>query len=212
MANLTAVVRVLSWCAMGLAALPAVAQSLPTYPLPTDLHYLSTSGPGPVNPAVIVGFNPQPDPPGFGDVVDLRNPMDPSIAFRTVSPVTTTILFGMHGASPSDGYAISPGLFTDNRDGTASYVFAEAGDGSVFKVTFDISGFTGGWSSFNPQPDPPGDNGFVFVGDPMFTWHIDLQLANGGLAPLAFVPEPASLGILLMGLGTLIGLRRKAAG
>lgn len=164
-----------------------------------------------LSPEVLVGFNPQPDPPGFSDVVDLANRMDPSIGFSTGTPVTTTIVFGMHGPGSSDPYSASPGLFTSNSDGTR-YVFDETGDGSVFQVTFDISGYTGGFNSFNPQPDPPGDVGFVFTGDPMMHFHIDLQLPGAGLAPLSFIPEPASLGLLMMGVGGLMGLRRKAVG
>jgi hypothetical protein len=210
MANMAAAARVACCCAIGLAASPAVAQSV-TFPLPPLLHYLATTGAGPINPEVIVGFNPQPDPPGFSDVVDLANRMDPSIGFSTGTPVTTTIVFGMHGPGSSDPYSASPGLFTSNSDGTR-YVFDETGDGSVFQVTFDISGYTGGFNSFNPQPDPPGDVGFVFTGDPMMHFHIDLQLPGAGLAPLSFIPEPASLGLLMMGVGGLMGLRRKAVG
>lgn len=213
MASLATAVRVLSCCTIGLAPLPASAAATLGYPLPTDLHVFATSGPAPVNPGVIVGFNPQPDPPGFGDRVDLANPMDPSITFSVGGPTTTTILFGMHGAGPSDPYSPSPGVFSSDEDlQTASYVFDETGDGSVFQVTFNISGFTGAWSSFNPQPDPPGDFGFSFTGDPMLTVQVDYVEPSGGLAPLSFVPEPAGPGLLLIGAAALVGLRRKAAG
>ncbi len=215
MASIAAVVRVLSCCAMGLAALPAAAQ-IPTYPLPSALHYLGTSGPGPINPGVIVGFNPQPDPPGFADRVDLANPMDLMIAFGGAVPRTTTILFNMHGLSMGDPYSMmGVGTFMELGDHMASYMFDEMGDGAMYQVTFDISGFAGGWTSFNPQPDPPGDLGFAFTAmstDPGLSVQIDYVLPSGGLAPLSFIPEPAGLGFLLMGAATMIGLRRKATG
>jgi hypothetical protein len=213
MASLATAIRALSCCAMGLAALPAAADTIPTYPLPTDLHVLATSGPAPVNPGVIVGFNPQPDPPGFGDLVDFTNPLDPTITFSVSGPTTTTILFGMYGHGPGDPYTPAPGLFSSNPvQHTASYVFDETGDGSVFQVTFDISGITGGWSSFNPQPDPPGDFGFSFTGDATLGVQIDYKEPSGAFAPLSFIPEPAGSGLLLIGAAALVGLRRKAAG
>jgi hypothetical protein len=212
MARLASVVRVLSCCTMGLAALPAVADTIPTYPLPTDLHVLATFGPAPVNPGVIVGFNPQPDPPGFVDLVDLANPLNPTITFSVGGPTTTTILFGMFGHGPGDPYSPAAGLFTLNADHVATYVFDETGDGSVFQVTFDIFGVLGGWSSFNPQPDPPGDFGFSFTGDATLGVQIDYVEPSGALAPLSLIPEPAGPGLLLIGAAALVGLRRKAAG
>jgi len=185
----------------------------PTYPLPTDLHYFATSGPGPVNPGVILGFNPQPDPPGFVDRVNLEHPMDPRIAFGGYAGITT-ILFNMHGASMSDPYSMGAGTFTDLGGRLVTYMFDEMGDGATYQVTFDISGYDGGWTSFNPRPDPPGDIGFAFTGvstDPGVSMQIAYVLPSGGLVPLSFIPEPAGLGLLLMGAATLIGLRRKNA-
>jgi hypothetical protein len=207
MPSLTAALRVLACCTVGLAALPAAASVVvPSYPLPTDLHYLATTGLGPLNPEVIVGFNPQPDPPGFGDLVDLANPLAPSITLSTTG--LTTILFGMHGPGPNDPYTMTPGLFSVNSDHVGTCNFTETGDGNTFQVTFDIAGLTGGWSSFNPQPDPPGDFGFVFDGDSRLTVHIDLVQPNQTLQPLALVPEPTGLGVLLVALGALIGTGR----
>jgi len=188
--------------------------TLATLPLPHELHVFATSGPGPVDPAVLVGFNPQPEPPGNVNAVSLRNPVDPSITLPGRG--SFTVLFGMHGPTPGDPYSIAPGIFTDHGDGTADYQFAVTGDGSVFQASFDISGYGGGWVGFNPQPDPPGDFGlgsvgFVFDGDPMLTWHIDAPLPGGNeFAPLRFreVPEPAGLGLLLLGAGAVMRLRR----
>jgi hypothetical protein len=214
MSSLTAVLRVLACCTAGLAALPMAARSagVPSYPLPTQLYSLTTAGLGPLNPAVIVGFNPQPDPPGFSDQVDLSNPLGPSFRFAVNQPTITTILFGMHGPGPNDPYTATPGLFSGvNSDHVATDVFTETGDGNVFQVTFDVSGILGDWSSFNPQPDPPGDFGFAYLGDTTLTVHIDRVLPNQSLVPLALVPEPASLGVLLAGLGALMGVRRRHA-
>ena len=87
---------------------------------------------------------------------------------------------------------------------------ANAADGSVFQVDLAISGFIGGWTSFNPQPDPPGDIGFAFVGDSgaslqsfQISDNADLRLS------LSAVPEPGSLALRGFGaIGVMPWLRR----
>src|SRR5579859_3886945 len=63
---------------------------------------LTTSG-GPIDPGVIVGFNPQPDPPGFGDdgaLIGLLNPADP-LLFSPAVGGSFTFLIGL--LMPGDG-------------------------------------------------------------------------------------------------------------
>lgn len=203
----------------GPAAASQTAVSL-SGPLPGDLHYFSTYGTGLVNPAVLVGFNPQPDPPGTPPTtVDLVNPLAPSITQPGAGEFT--ILFGMHGASAGDPYSLVSPAGAPNSDGITSFFMT--GDGSVFKVSFDISGYQGGWVGFNPQPDPPGDwadgtVGYAFQGDPMVTWTVDIGSfdANGafvgqGLLGFSEVPEPFTAALLLAALPGLAATRRRRA-
>lgn len=193
----------------------ASASTIPTPTLPHNLEFFATSGPGPVNPGVLVGFNPQPDPPGDVARADLTNPIDPSITQPGVGPFTILFGLGVPGGSPFS-FIVPPG--GPSRDGLFS--FLATGDGSVFRAGFDISGFAGGWVGFNPQPDPPGDFagsfvGFEFTGDPTLHWTLEQGLLDGdvfipfGFKSFAVVPEPATLALFGTGLAALIGVRRR---
>jgi hypothetical protein len=175
----------------------------PPITLPHNLDFLATSGPGPVDPALLVGFNPQPDPPGDNAAIDLRNPSDPSI--DQPGSGVFTILFGMHGHGPGgDPYSFTVptgGPLISGR--LATFKLLAQGDGSVFQASFDISGYTGGWVDFNPQPDPPGFGGsfvgFSFISsplalDPIYSW----TLQEGHLDPNGL-------------FGLLVARRRRAA-
>ncbi len=189
-----------------------------TAPLPHNLQYFATSGPGPIDPGVLVGFNPQPDPPGDIAKADLSNPVDPSIT--QLGTGNFTILFGLVGPGGTTfSFKVPPG--GPNADGVFS--FLATGDGSVFRAGFTISGFDGSWVGFNPQPDPPGDYGssfvgFDFVGDATLHWTLEQGTLNGDLfVPEGFlsftaVPEPAPLAVLGFGLAALTTVRRRRKG
>jgi hypothetical protein len=183
--------------------------------LPHNLDFFSTAGPdGFINPAVLVGFNPQPEPPGDNAVPDLTNPESP--IFSQPGTGQFSILFGIHGPGGDPATFMLPGG-GPSTDGLYSFL-ATIGS-QAFQVTFDISGYNGGWSGFNPQPDPPGDYADSFVGfsftsggigapadDPRMTLHLVALNPNGTIAgPYSFtkVSEPGS--ILLLGTG-LLGL------
>jgi hypothetical protein len=221
--NFRTVLVTVAICAMlGFGGGAARAQDTRPPALPSHLNFFTTSGSGgPINPGMLVGFNPQPDPPGDGALLDLADRRHPSLTLTGSGAFT--ILFGF--ADPSGvAWQIIPPDPVRGVDGHASSRFlATAGDGSVFRLSFDISGIDGSIFGFNPQPDPPGDYadsfiGFAFVGDPMMSWTLesgDLG-ANGVFTPnatLAFdeVPEPMSLALLATGMAGLVAVRRRGA-
>jgi prepilin-type processing-associated H-X9-DG protein len=193
--------------ALAVAVVPTCADaariSLPnsTFPDGSDGFAFRTSG-GILNPGVLVGFNPQPDPPGIPTELDLGNP---TLALfsqsRGNSFVVTVSLF------PGTPSLLLPAVQAPNADGRTQVSFCDGSvrtglcDGSVFVLSLAFSGLGGivDWAAFNPQPDPPGDwlsYQVTFKGDATFA----LAITENG-APLTFsaVPEPGTW--LLMGLG-----------
>jgi hypothetical protein len=169
---------------------------------------LTTSG-GPINPGVIVGFNPQPDPPGDGDdgaLIALLNPADP-VLFSPARGGSFSFLIGL--LMPGDG-SVLPLPDAPNGDGMTAERFML--DGHLFEIGLAFSGpgaiDPGSWVGFNPQPDPPGDvlgGAFSFnvEGDPFmgFNISIDGNALDFALAP--GVPEPSAWGLMLLGFGGL---------
>ena len=122
-------------------ALADVAANKMTY-LP-----LETNG-GVLNPGVIVGFNPQPDPPGF-PTLNLANPREP-ILVQPAGPTTLDFVMSFSGLPG----LLLPAVQKPNADGATDFAF-EYGD-HTFDVTLTFSGpgAIRDWVSFNPQPDP----------------------------------------------------------
>jgi hypothetical protein len=196
---------------------PAAADAIVITPLQPSFTFpdgergfaLTTSG-GFVNPEVIVGFNPQPDPPGDtpANSLNLVNPGAPMLH---------------SGAQANDfGFGISfLGIghpsFTVSSDNAGFHFTTVINDRRVsFIVTASFADDQGNpaasvkWGAFNPQPDPPGDfiGAFVQVADADASFEIT---ENG--APLSFapVPEPASLSLFCFGIAGLAIARRHRA-
>jgi hypothetical protein len=160
------------------------------------MKYLSldTSG-GMLNPGVIVGFNPQPDPPGI-PTLDLANAFEP----KFIQPP---------GAGPAFDFVLSfvgpPGLLLPavqkpNADGVTTFTINWGDHTFDVGLTFSGPGGVADWAAFVPQPDPPG------------IWFADVVTFGGAADPMASLtisedgsrlsfstPEPATWA--LMGLG-----------
>jgi hypothetical protein len=169
---------------------------------------------GPINPGILVGFNPQPDPPGdtAAPTIDLSDRLTPVITNLAESQGWQFQLaitgFGDGSVIPLPTF--NPDGFHSTRAVLGEHVFLIGllfGPGVVDR---------GSLVGFNPQPDPPGDvlaGQFNFEGaaDPFMAFRITMDGT-----PLSFtydaVPEPTEWALLIMGFG-LVGsvLRRRQA-
>ena len=181
--------------------------------------WLLTSHGGPINPGVLVGFNPQPDPPGDGDkgaLIGLLNPADPML----MSPSTGgsfTFLIGL--LFPGDG-SVVPMPDAPNSDGFTGFRHLEGGHDisvnlqfgpqQVDATTWGANGlpgglpdgnFLGGAFQFSEKLDPWMSFSISIDGSPL-----TCALDNSG------VPEPAGWGLLIAGfggVGAMLRMRRR---
>lgn len=176
-----------------------------TFPNGYQGFALQSSG-GPINPGVLVGFNPQPDPPGDGDngaLIALLNPADPQL-FNPSTGGAFTFTLALEGLgdgsviplpdAPGDAHHTS---YRGMIDGHSVDIALDFGPGVVIP---------GSWGAFNPQPDPPGDvmdGSFSFAPgvDPImsFAITIDDQPLSFTLDPS--VPEPQTWALMILGFG-----------
>jgi hypothetical protein len=161
---------------------------------------------GPINPGVLVGFNPQPDPPGDGDngaLIALLNPSDPEL-FNPSTGGAFTFTLALEGLgdgsviplpdAPGDGHHTS---YRGVIDGHSVDIMLDFGPGSVLP---------GSWASFNPQPEPPGDvmgGAFNFAPgvDPIMTFAISIDGDPLSFTVAPGVPEPQAWALMLLGFG-----------
>jgi hypothetical protein len=210
-----------------LCALAAPAQAAPVVDW-ADAFRLEPSG-GLTDPVVLIGFNPQPDPPVRITTLDLRDPTAPRLVITGQSNPQTFVLFLAIGVGELNGDPTSMDFDLPPLPGAdlSSYGFRATGDGSVHDVllTFSTSsaGIIDGTSivGFNPQPDPPGNFGAFDVMGLEFSFTtlsdaiVTLQITDQAGAPLsltaAAVPEPATLSLVGLGAAAMAWSRRRRA-
>jgi hypothetical protein len=172
---------------------------------------------GVVNPGVLVGFNPQPDPPGDTRVglphstLQITDGTSNTI-FNPVADRPFILHFSVLGLGDSH-LDLPPAPNSDGRTG-----FRHVAGDHVFDINFAFGPgpvADGSWVAFNPQPDPPGNwfsAGLEFVGDPWVTFTVaeDGQLLSFDLAPAAGAPEPGTWALVLGGLFAMGGALRLA--
>ena len=195
------------------------------------LKAMSASVTGFENPGVLVGFNPQPDPPALPLFLDLGNSLLPALQTPAVGGRTFRFLFGLIDPPEPDShwrFALTPPPDPDSiafdvllDSAMALHVVGHAAISDGGRL--DPGSIVG----FNPQPDPPGYtaigfdmsfdpvvvNALALVGDVVLSARIDFQMNGANGSPFAFttVPLPAPFAMLSGGLG-LLGLselRRK---
>ena len=180
-----------------------------TFPSGTPGFALESHG-GVINPGVLVGFNPQPEPPGKGlTVLDLSNPFAPSFFNPTTGP-GYSLIFAITGL----GDAIIPLPGAPNSDGRTSFEQTIGGHVVDVLMTFGPGPVTpGSWVGFNPQPDPPGDwfgANLQFAGDPIYTFQFKLDARTLKFTLVSGIPEPSNWALMIAGFG-LVGVTLRAA-
>lgn len=183
---------------------------------------------GPVNPGVLVGFNPQSEPPGDRPTdLSLSNASSPVLTQAppnacdgSVCPAPTYqfVMSFLGIGSPTFTSAAMP----DAR-GNTSFQFTVDGSGGphqfevLLNIALDFSATVQSWSwgAFNPQPEPPGDFiAFQFTPsaavDPQVTFSV-LEDSSPLQFRLAATPIPAALPLFASGLAGLglLGWRRR---
>jgi hypothetical protein len=210
-----------------LGALAAPVQAAPVVDW-ADAFRLEPSG-GLTDPVVLIGFNPQPDPPVRITTLDLRDQTAPRLVITGQSNPQTFVLFLAIGVGELNGGPTSMDFDLPPLTGAdlSSYGFRATGDGSVHDVrlTFSTSsaGITDGTSivGFNPQPDPPGSFGafdvmalefsFTSLSDAIVTMQITDQTGAPLSLTAAAVPEPATLSLVGLGAAAMAWSRRRRA-
>ena len=177
----------------------------PNYRFPDGLAGFSLvshgEGHGLLLPAVLVGFNPQPEPPGIGGTtLDLTDPTHPTL----FNPATGDFLFHFSIVGFGDGSVRPSGI----TDGTSN-LHHELGGGHFLDATFNFSPSPFGWDLLTPRVAPPGN---------FFAAHLDytgvdpwafFEIRIDGGDPLSFslaptdggIPEPSAWALMLAGFG-----------
>jgi hypothetical protein len=159
------------------------------------------------NIGALVAFDPQAGLRGVRPTtLDLSDPTRPVLTNLSTGGAFD-FMFDFQGLG--DGAVdLPPAPDADGHTG-----FTQRIGGHLLDVTFTFGPGVvdaANWSSFNPQPDPPGDVlgvGFQFRGfaDPYAAFSAKL---DGNVLSFAAVPEPSTWLMMILGFGGLGGLMR----
>jgi len=233
--GIAAVTQALLAAALFAAATPAVAAGIgsglganytfpdgsPGFALNVSLPNGDTdlSSDGLLLPAVLVAFNPQPDPPGAPETfLSLTTPTAPMFSNNSTGNGYT---FEMSFLNLLPGGCDPTNIPAPNSDGKTSFSCTgtlgdEANVTVSVALTFAGPGGVADWVSFNPQPDPPGDVGAYDVtfqgalgenaGTDPFTI---MAVTVNGTAGDFNLPEPGTLSLFGTALLGLAAWRRR---
>ena len=209
-------------------ALPAV--QVDPHDFRIALRGTAASPGGVQNPGVLVGFNPQPDPPALPLSLDLGNNLLPAVQTPTGGEHAFHFLFALGNLPGTDlhwSFALAPspgaGQFAFDAlvgSNLALHVVARASESDGARLD------PGSLVGFNPQPDPPGFtaigfdlafsppptvNSLAVIGDFVPTATIQFQVTNAFGDAYAFtaVPLPSSLGLSSLAAFGLALCRRR---
>lgn len=209
---------------------PAWAQSDPDPddPLPTrwDKAFELSSVGGVLNPGVLVGFNPQPEPPRRITRLDLFDSSEPTLVLEDQA--------NQNGELQIFDVFLALNLRTlefeyDDPEimdvGGSVRTRASAAGAVLFEIIFDISSSSGGLLDpaslvgFDPQPEPPagflGAFGMSFGISSLSDAIVSLRILDAEGSELSFtqvpeqVPAPGTLGLIGLGFITTAWVWRR---
>jgi len=192
-------------------------------PVPWHHGFALMSSGGITNPGVLVGFNPQPEPPAQITELSFDYPPDPILILRDQqNPAAGRLMFDLFLAVGVPGVSMS---FTEAMIDPATPALSTvmtsarstAGD-EVLRFYFDLSSSSGGLLApgtlvgFNPQPEPPagygsGVFGMSFGLTSLSDAMVRVRITDGAGTPLMLSPVPEPRGLMAAGLLALMTLK-----
>ncbi|MBL8699878.1 MAG: PEP-CTERM sorting domain-containing protein [Alphaproteobacteria bacterium] len=183
---------------------------------------------GLIDPVLLVGFDPQPDPPGARSDLGLLLPAAPTLALRDVSdppggrqffdvffglllPATPGLLL------PYLPFDLVPDPIAPAPTGTVHLRAVDRAGATLVDIFVDFASSSGGVLdgasavAFDPQPEPPGDFplgkafGLEFAMTSLSDVTLTLRMSDAAGTAISFapVPEPGGLALLFAALTSL---------
>jgi hypothetical protein len=209
--------------ALVLLALPLSSRAADTsQKVPWSQGFRFASAGGFVNPAVLVGFNPQPEPPvQLTELMfdDSKNPV--LVLHDQHNPAGGFLLFDVFVGAGVPGVPLSfSAPFVDPKSQapeTVSTTALSPGGDVLLNFYFDIYSSSGGLVvpgtlvAFNPQPEPPagfgsGAFGMSFGISSLSDAMVRLRVIEGSGTPLLLSPVPEPRGMMAVGMLALMAL------